>query len=281
MGIVEERPGGFRPAKERPDVRVAAASVRPMGPRSRFEPLRLGGTCINCGGRIKPDDQGWHDPDINVVMCAQCWPAMVVPRMSERERGRPTDSNAPFELRDGFPSIGDERWRLGVVSEYLMAARLHRDLADRAVVLNDRRLPHRSTTVDHVVVASSGIWVVASVIAKGLIEYRPARDHPRSDAHLIVGGRDRTSMTEDLYERVIPVAELVPDPAVSLNAAIVFIDGNWGSPTRTLATRPLRHLGVWVLWPSALVAKIDAGGPLGPAAVRDLGSHLDRALPPR
>ena len=289
MGI-DERPGwwlapdgnwyppevqaGRRSAASGDESGTVLSRIRPMGPRSRFEPLHFGGTCVNCGARIRPHEEGWTDPDIDRLMCAACWPAVVASHPSAASVGSDPTISTP-------PRRSDPRWRSGAVGEYLMAIRLHRDLGDRAVVLSNRRVPHSPAVVDNIVVASSGVWIIDAKKMHGLIEYRDVSARRGEDRRLLIGGHDRTAMVDRLYDYVIPVAKLVVEPTVPVVGAIAIVEGNWGSPTKLLTRRPYRHEGVWILWPAALIQKIEAPGPLAPDDVLAIGARLDRALPRR
>ena len=279
-------PGRRAPVRERSSA-VTAPGATPMGPRSQVKPLRYGGPCIQCGQKIPPHDRGWHDPDIKKVMCLSCWPvdgpaagpvAAAPGAAGAAKRSGPVGGTSAAAVAR---RRGDPRWRKGAVGEYLMSLRLRRDLGDQAVVLNDRRLPEGRANIDHLVISSSGVWVIDSKHMQGLIEYRNVGGALSDDRRLLVGGQDRTWMTDQIYEYVIPVANLVADPAIPVLPAIVFVEGNWGSPTRILTKRPYRHQGVWILWPGALIKKIEEPGPLGPEAIADLAEALDSALPPR
>ncbi len=250
--------------------------IRPMGPRSRFERLHFGGSCVNCGAKINPHDEGWNDPDIDKVMCAGCWPAVVASHPSAASLATTSGRPAPAS-----PPRVDPRWRSGADGEYLMSIRLHRDLGERAVVLTDRRIPHSPVTVDSVVVAASGVWIVEAKKLRGLIEYRHLVGSTTDDCRLLIGGHDRTALVDRAYEHVIPVAKALPDPSVPVHGAIVIVEGNWGSPTRLLTRRPYRHEGIWILWPAALIKMIEEPGPLSPDDVIAIGATLERALPAR
>jgi hypothetical protein len=265
---------------------VMSARIRPMGPRSRFECLQFGGTCVNCGARIRPRDEGWNDPDIRQLMCADCWPAVVASHPSAMTR--PSGGRGEKVLP---PDGGEASAPTEAMGEYLMDIRLHRDLGDGAVVLSNRRVPHSPATVDNVVVAPSGVWIVDAMKLDGLIEYRAAAS-PRADladgsgecgedGRLLVGGHDRTALIDRAYDYVIPVANLVADPCVPIHGVIAIVEGNWGNPTRLLTRRPYQHQGIWILWPAALIKKIEEPGPLGHDDVLAIGATLDRALPPR
>ena len=89
----ELQPPGRGPAPADSADGTVLARIRPMGPRSRFEALHFGGTCVNCGSRIRPHEEGWTDPDIDTLMCAQCWPAVVASHPSAT--GRPVAPGDP------------------------------------------------------------------------------------------------------------------------------------------------------------------------------------------
>ena len=64
----------------------------------------------------------------------------------------------------------DRNWRRGAAGEYLMDRFLHEKLKDGEVILTDRRVPDSSSNIDHVVVASSGVWIIDSKKWRGKIE---------------------------------------------------------------------------------------------------------------
>jgi hypothetical protein len=251
---------GRRKSVHRPAGGATALGTRPMAPRSELVSPHPGGRCIQCGQTIGAQDTAWLDTDIAAAMCLRCWPV--------EERVPVTRPRT------------DPRWRRGGEGEYLMSLRLHRDLGDQAVVLDHRRIDGGLGAVDHLVVASSGVWVVASKRMDGLIEHRTPGGALEGDGRLLVGGQDLSPMVEAIYEQVIPVANLVTEPAVPVVPAVVFVEGNWGGPSRLLTKRPSRHQGVWILWPAALIAKMEEPGPLDSAAVIRIGDALDRALSP-
>ncbi len=156
-----------------------------------------------------------------------------------------------------------------------MAVRLHAELDDRAVVLSDRRLPGGRASVDHVVVAPSGVWLVAARKLKGVVDYR------RDGGRLLVAGRDRTELTQVIGEAVAPVAGLVDDRSVPVHPALVLVEADWGSPARILTKRPYWHGDVWIVWPAALIKMIGEPGPLDDGQVAEIGRRLELALPAR
>jgi hypothetical protein len=163
-----------------------------------------------------------------------------------------------------------------------MAKYLHKHLGDRAVILNDRAIPGRRSNIDHVVIASSGVWIVDSKLWKGLIQVKTVGGMTSVTQRLYVDGRDQSSHTEKIYSEVIPIANLLGDPGIPIQPALVFVDGDWGPGVtlRALRNQPYEMLSVMVAWPKALIAKIDVSGPLSSDSVHTIASTLDAVLPP-
>lgn len=176
----------------------------------------------------------------------------------------------------------DHNFTKGAAGEYLMDISLHKHVNEGAVILADRSVPGTAANIDHVVVAQSGVWIIDSKYWRGAIDYR-ASTRMGMDTRLYVGGVDRTSVVEKIFNLVIPVAQLIGDKSVPIRPALVFIEGDWRklSATRILANRPYQHLGVWISWPKAIWKKINETGPLDGETVHRLGEFLDEKLRPR
>ena len=168
--------------------------------------------------------------------------------------------------------------RKGAAGEYLMDLRLHSDLTNGEVILNDRRIPDGYGNIDHVVVAPSGVWIIDSKSWSGRIEYRGVKGVFDPIEHLFVGEKDCTYLVDDIYAQVIPVAALINDRAVPIRPAIVFLEGDWKSTWRLLRNKPYVHKHVVIAWPSALISKINEPGPLTPNVIEEIGHDLDQRL---
>ena len=277
--------GNWYPPELHPDRRapVTMGAFAAVGPRARFKRLRYGGTCLACKGPIAVDEEAWHDPDLKKVTCSSCRPRhartdVAPPSRAVSARGaNPVGGSSALRVSQ---ERGAPKYAKGAVGEFLVAKRLFEDLGDEAVILNDRRVPGGAANIDHVVVASSGVWVIDAKKWRGLIEYKNVGDPFAEKRRLLVGGHDRTEEIEKIYKLVIPVAQAVGDPAVPIHPALVFVDGDWGSGAtlRILSKRPYRHLGVWVTWPRALTSMIAKPGPLTLGDVRVIGERLDGLL---
>ena len=163
-----------------------------------------------------------------------------------------------------------------------MARALHEGLHEKAFILNDRSVPHRHANIDHVVVASSGVWIIDSKLWKGLIQVKNVGGLLNPTQKLLVDSRDESACTEKIYSQVIPIANILNDPGIPIRPALVFVDGNWGAGVtlRVLRQRPYEILGVMISWPRAVIARIAENGPLTPQAVAEIAKMLDEALPP-
>ena len=117
-------------------------------------------------------------------------------------------------------------WRKGAAGEYLMDQLLHEKLTDGEVILTDRQVPNAASNIDHIVVASSGVWIIDSKKWQGKIEYKSLKA-TSGDWRLFVNGDDRTDEVDKIYGVVIPVAQVITDRSIPINAALCFIDGDW------------------------------------------------------
>lgn len=247
------------------------------------KPLRYGGTCDSCGSSIAKREVGWHDAVAKKVRCTECGPATT-----GSESASVTTNTAGKNPVGGSAALRmararrDPKWTKGAAGEYFMNLSLHNHVKGDSVILTDREVPGTKSNIDHVVVASSGVWIVDSKIWKGKIEYK-APSMMGFTKKLYVDGKDRTSAVEAIFNQVIPVAQLLSDISIPIHPALVFIDGEWShsSAARILANRPYQHLGVWISWPKSIWEKINEPGPLGVETVKRIGSQLDAALRPR
>jgi hypothetical protein len=111
-----------------------------------------------------------------------------------------------------------------------MGTYLAADLAAGAHVLTDRKVPGDSeANIDHVVVASTGVWIIDSKKWTGEIRYR-SPGFPSTDPRkcLTVDGKDRTSEIAKIYRLVIPVAQVIGDTKVLVHPVLAFVEATWG-----------------------------------------------------
>ena len=244
------------------------------------KPLRYGGICDSCGAKIDVRSTGWHDPDLKKVRCASCGPLAEVDVAGETHEMSPDPIGGSAALREGR-SRHDHKWVKGAAGEYLMDQSLRNRLSKDAVILTDRQIPGTKANIDHLVVASSGVWIIDTKNWKGRIEYKGSSSFS-TDPRLYVAGKDRTAVVEAMYAMVIPVAKAIDNRSVPVNPALVFIDGDWATAAlpRLMMNRPYQHLGVWITPPKILAKMINEAGPLDNQAVQVLGVKLDHLFVP-
>lgn len=240
------------------------------------KPLRYGGVCDSCGTPIEVRAAGWHNPDLKKVRCAACGPPAEEEAARESHAMSPDPIGGSAALREAR-SRHDHKWVKGAAGEYLMDQSLHNRLTKEAVILTDRRVPGTKANIDHLVVASSGVWIIDTKNWKGRIEYK-APSAFSIDTRLYVGGKDRTAVVEAMYAMVIPVAQAIHDRSVPVNPALVFMDGDWAPAAlpRLMMGRPYQHLSVWITPPKILAKMINEAGPLDTQAIQVLAKRLDR-----
>jgi hypothetical protein len=167
-----------------------------------------------------------------------------------------------------------------------MGGYLAHELVAGARVLTDRHVPGDSeANIDHVVVASSGVWIIDSKKWAGEIHYR-SRRFPSTDPrrYLYIGGEDRTPYIAKIYRLVIPVAQVIGDRTVSVHPVMAFIEAVWGLPESLHFKRakgPYLHEGVFLSGGHSIIRKINEPGPLSLEDIEALYRKLNAAMPPR
>lgn len=161
-----------------------------------------------------------------------------------------------------------------------MDVRLHRDLTNGEIILNDRQVPGGSGNIDHIVVASSGVWIIDTKFWEGKVEYKGASGFFDANERLFFDGKDCTYLADNIYAQVIPIAELLNDRSIPIRPAIVFGNAEWKSTLRVATSKPYRHNNVVIAWPKALIAEIQRSGPIDAPHLSSIGRYLDERLRP-
>ncbi len=235
------------------------------------KPTIWGGVCTACGSRLDHLHEAWLD-GAGVVRCLACGPGEG--RLPEdalaTEPPRPGPSGAPRgPRREAAPGLE--------APEQATDRALAELLAEGSRVLAGRAAPD-GRPIGHVVVARSGVWAVESREWAGRVEYRPT---PTSNGRhrLLVGGVDRTTEAEAVAALAESLATLIGS-ATPVEPALAITLGDWNlaSLPSLVLNRPFRHGDVWIGPPRLLVARINAAGPLEPAAVERLSALLEERL---
>jgi Nuclease-related domain len=126
---------------------------------------------------------------------------------------------------------------------------LRTELGHRAVVLDNRKVPGTHVRIDHIVIATSGVWVVDNNEFEGRIERRDVGGWRKVDERLYVAGKDRTNLVDGIDRKVIAVENALAKEQhpVPVHAALCFMNSEW-----SLFAKPFSLSGVWVTWAQKL-----------------------------
>ncbi|MEP7202626.1 MAG: nuclease-related domain-containing protein [Ilumatobacteraceae bacterium] len=205
-------------------------------------PLQRPDVCRSCGNGLSVGVQVWWDSLAETAVCCSCRPANV----SAERRSRTRLARVAKYLTDSESRDGAER----VERERRLSSHLHTELAQRAVVLDDRKCPGTKVHIDHVVIAPSGVWVIDAHEYDGRVERRDVGGWFKVDERLYVAGKDRTSLVDGIDRQVSAVENVLAKEGldrVPVHAALCFVNSEWG-----WFAKPFAMSGVWVTWATKL-----------------------------
>lgn len=198
----------------------------------------------------------------------------------EYERRR---ANREKQVREKHPRLGgillalgddpthETVWARGAGGEERIAKTLAKHLDDGAVLLHDRRIPRSRANIDHLAVASSGVWVIDAKRYKGKVAVsRPLFRQPK----LTIAGRDRSKLADGLAKQValVEAAMLQIASGVPVHGALCFVDADLPMLEK------LTFRGFPLLYAKSLAKRINATGPLDrervPVVAGELAIHF-------
>jgi Nuclease-related domain len=169
-------------------------------------------------------------------------------------------------------------WGKGGKGESRLAAFVEREVGDAVIPLHDRLIPGARGNIDHIFVASTGVWVVDAKALKGKVVQREVGPIWRRDNEVYVDGRNRTNFSKSVEKQVAAViAALKPNPefkGTDVHAAICFLDSEW-----SLLDFPFQVGFVWVMYPGALRKRLKKKGSLSREKMERIARRLDLSLP--
>jgi hypothetical protein len=139
-------------------------------------------------------------------------------------------------------------------------------------VLRDRVAPGGRTHIDRVIVASSGVWVVA-IETGSRVEMHTGDRRRIVERRLLVGGHDRTDLATEIGVAAHQVRKLAARYDVPVHAAVCVV----GAERSLLSTMHRLH-GVWVSGPRQLVELIEKPGPFDVEEARIVAELLGTRL---
>lgn len=167
-------------------------------------------------------------------------------------------------------------WAKGAGGEQKVALVLQEQLGDRAVLLHDRKVRGTRGNIDHLVIATSGVWIVDAKRYKGKVEKRDVGGWFKSDVRLYVGGRDRTKSVTGLEWQHDAVRSALGDESVPVHRALSFVGAEWP----LFFARPFQLDGVWISWPKKLAELIGRGDAvIADDDIERIARHLAERMP--
>lgn len=219
---------------------------------SRQLRLRYTGTCTRCGKTLAKGEQAFYDSSTRTVRCVICeGPLPEVIEVIDDPGIAGRSANREYERRKSAREIqvksrlGDilggvvlaitdepqstRAWVRGATGEHKLAEALA-GVPD-IKLLHDRRVPHTTGNIDHIVVAPAGVFVVDAKHYKGLIQIRDVGGWFKTDKRLYVGGRNCSHLVDNMGWQVEAVQRAIVaggfDPIPPITPVLCFVDGDW------------------------------------------------------
>lgn len=267
-------------------------------------------TCVSCAQKLPPKTCAWWDSAEQTVTCIACRPTGTTIPRPVRTSVRPP---ATVDVGTGSDSVPQEyerrvatlRRKPGVIfgeqvigdigahlvdesasttsraegarDERVLAAFLDREVGHVATLLHDRRVPATRYNIDHLLVSSTGIWVIGVEGHSGKVERRNVGGRLAPDPRLFVAQRDETELVAGVRERAVAVERALEDvgfSSIPIRGCLCFTAADW-----RFRPKPFSIDGVWVGWPQALVKTLRAAPVLERSALATLAHHLSVEFP--
>jgi hypothetical protein len=163
----------------------------------------------------------------------------------------------------------------GSEGERRLGLQLNERIDGVGVVLHDRRVPGKSSNIDHIVVASSGVWVIDAKAYTGMVERRDLGGWLTADERLFVDNRDRTNLLDGITKQLAVIHEaLEPSTNVSMTGCLCFVGSDW-----PFFAKPFKLRDVVVTWPAKLCESILEPGWLTVEQIDGIARRLSERLP--
>ena len=267
-------------------------------------------SCASCAQNLPEKTCAWWDSTDRTVTCTACRPVgmstlraarATLPPPAPIDHGTAGASAERFrehraaKLRQqpgvifGETVIGDigvqlaeeppsrTRRAKGADGKHSLADFLDREVGHAATILTDRRVPTRRGNIDHLVVASTGVWVIDVKNYFGRVESRNAGGRQTPEPVLFVAHRNQTNLIVGMTERAEAVEwalERIGLAGVPVRRCLCFTRADWG-----FRAKPFTVDGVWIGWPEALAKALRASPVLERSAVATLAHHLSVQFP--
>jgi hypothetical protein len=250
--------------------------------------LRYPATCARCGTELAKGEEAWWSAQAHAVTCFACIACAAEPNTvptKDATASPPSQSTvadrsaqAEYERRHQRDRDRVERqwgrlagvveflrdepqtttaWAKGAQGERRVTRRLDTLEVNGAVLMHDRKDPHSRGNIDHLAIATSGVWVIDAKNLSGTVECRNNGSWLTPDRRLYVGGRDRTKLITGLTWQVETIRRALGGLDWVPIHPVVCIIAEW-----LLLPQTFELDGVQVLWPGRLAKLIVKPGPL-------------------
>ena len=262
--------------------------------------LRYAGSCRLCGTDLAQRTEAIYERSTKTVRCLECSPcdafggdrpptgeasthstevsAGIAGASARREFER-RKARRELRIRTAHPRLGGlilavssdpqttQAWATGAVGEERLGARLDGLVSPTFKVLHDRRIPGTPANIDHIVICSTGVFVIDAKKYKGRphLKVEGGILRPRVEK-LLVGNRDCTKLVDGVLKQVelVRSALAATHPRVPVRGALCFVDADWPLIGGSFAVG-----GVDVLWPKRLATTLAQPGSLQAVGVEE------------
>ncbi|HJQ87710.1 MAG TPA: nuclease-related domain-containing protein [Propionibacteriaceae bacterium] len=261
--------------------------------------LRYSGTCRVCSVELPAKAEAIYERSSKTVRClthdtaSDASPGVATavdagsPGASARREFERRRAKRDERTRTKHPKLGGlilalsddpqsiTAWDTGALGEERLGNRLNELASDSLRVLHDRRIPGSRANIDHIAVASTGVYVIDAKKYKGRPQLKIEGGflRPRVEK-LLVGTRDHTKLVDGVLSQVDVVRGLIGDD-LPIHGVLCFVEADWPLIGGSFAIR-----GVDALWPKRLYPKLKADGPLLTQTVAEVHRRLTSCLPP-
>jgi hypothetical protein len=206
------------------------------------------------------------------------------PGASARREHQRRKTNREQQVRTAHPRIGglllafgvepqhERAWERGAGGEEHVAASLAKYLDPTVLMLHDRRIPGSQANIDHIAIATSGVWVIDAKRYKGTVQVsRALFGQPK----LTIAGRDESKLIDGLdgQVKVVRAALAGITPGVPVLGALCFVDAELPLIGK------LTFRGYPLVYPRGLAKQINRSGDVQPAMRARLAEILTSLLP--
>ena len=257
--------------------------------------LRYPATCRSCGISLSRGADAIWDAATKTVTCLPCVAdgpidsgaagasaAAEGTRRIERKVDEVRRRHGDYAAEVAREMAGRDAaatWGKGSEGESWLAGYIDREVGGNVIALHDRLIPGTRGNIDHIFVASTGVWVVDAKAYKGKVVRREVGPLWSRDNELHIGRRNCTSLAKGVRRQVEAVnAAIRPDESLhgtDVHAALCLVESEWG-----LLDFPFQVGNVWVMYPGALRKRLRKNGDVPREMMERIARRLDLSLPP-